>query len=72
MKGLVIYYSATEGTKKIARAIHRGMSGVIETTDVRLFMHRLPRLDGKSGFGSCSHGTTPPRHLPLHGAVPTT
>ena len=90
MKGLVVYYSATGSTKKVARAIHRGMSGVIETdlvtvkdidpdevadydlvgigspiwffretANVRLFMHRLPRLDGKSGFVFCSHGTAP-------------
>lgn len=30
MKGLVVYYSATGSTRKVARAIHRGMSGVIQ------------------------------------------
>jgi ferredoxin len=29
MKGLVVYYSATGSTKKVARAIHKGMSQVI-------------------------------------------
>jgi Fe-S-cluster-containing hydrogenase component 2/flavodoxin len=90
MKGLVVYYSATGSTKKVARAIHRGMSGVIEadlatvkeidpgrvgeydligigspiwffreTANVRSFMYRMPRLDGKLGFVFCSHGTAP-------------
>ncbi|WP_258359864.1 4Fe-4S dicluster domain-containing protein [Moorella sulfitireducens] len=31
MKGLVVYYSATGSTKKIAKAIWEGMKGVIET-----------------------------------------
>lgn len=30
MKGLVVYYSATGNTKKVAEAIHRGMSRVID------------------------------------------
>lgn len=30
MRGLVVYYSATGSTKKVARAIHRGMSRVME------------------------------------------
>ena len=30
MKGIVVYYSATGNTKKIAKAIHRGMKDVIE------------------------------------------
>lgn len=90
MKGLVVYYSATGSTKKVARAIHRGMSSVIqadlasvkeispdkaaeydligigtpiwyfrETANVRLFVYRMPRLDGKLGFMFCSHGTAP-------------
>ena len=31
MRGLVVYYSATGNTKKVAAAIHKGMSGVMET-----------------------------------------
>lgn len=30
MKGLVVYYSATGNTKKVARAIHRGMTQLLE------------------------------------------
>jgi ferredoxin len=30
-----------------------------ETANVRLFMYRMPRLDGKLGFVFCSHGTAP-------------
>lgn len=90
MKGLVVYYSATGNTKKVARAIHKGMSQVIEadlaslkeispertgdydligigspiwyfreTANVRLFMYRMPPLEGKLGFVFCSHGTAP-------------
>jgi len=90
MKGLVVYYSGTGSTKKVAQAIHRGMSRVIEadiasvkeitpeeaaeydligigspiwffreTANVRLFMYKMPRLDGKLGFLFCSHGTAP-------------
>jgi flavodoxin/ferredoxin len=90
MKGLVVYYSATGNTKKVARAIHKGLSQVMEadltslneispeavaeydlvgigtpiwffreTANVREFMYRMPRLDGKLGFVFCSHGTAP-------------
>jgi ferredoxin/multimeric flavodoxin WrbA len=90
VKGLVVYYSGTGNTKKMACAIHKGMSRVIdadlaslkevtpekaaeydligigspiwyfrETANVRLFMHRMPRLDGRLGFVFCSHGTAP-------------
>jgi Fe-S-cluster-containing hydrogenase component 2 len=34
MKGMVVYYSATGSTKKIAQAIQRGMQGVLEGCDI--------------------------------------
>ena len=34
MKGIVVYYSATGSTKKIAKAIHRGMKGALEVCDI--------------------------------------
>ncbi len=34
MKGIVVYYSGTGNTKKIAKAIHRGMKTVMEKADI--------------------------------------
>jgi len=34
MKGIVIYFSATDSTKKIAKAIHQGMKDVIDVCDI--------------------------------------
>jgi NAD-dependent dihydropyrimidine dehydrogenase PreA subunit/flavodoxin len=34
MKGIVTYYSATGNTQKIAKAIHRGMEGVMDQCDI--------------------------------------
>lgn len=42
MKGLVVYYSATGNTKKVARAIHRGMAEVIEA-DLRTLKEIDPK-----------------------------
>ena len=90
IRGLIVYYSATGSTKKVARAIHTGMTGEIdadlasireitpeaaggydligvgcpnwyfrEPANVRLFMYRLPRMDGRLGFVFCTHAATP-------------
>jgi len=34
MKGIVLYYSGTGNTQKIARAIHKGMKGSLEKCDI--------------------------------------
>jgi flavodoxin/ferredoxin len=34
MKGIVVYYSATGNTKKIAKAIYKGMKGAMEKVDI--------------------------------------
>ncbi|MEM3601745.1 MAG: EFR1 family ferrodoxin [Candidatus Bathyarchaeia archaeon] len=42
MRGIVVYYSASGNTRKIAKAIHRGMSGVIEA-DIASVMEVNPQ-----------------------------
>ena len=91
MKGIVVYYSATGSTRKIAKAIHRGMKEVVEDCDIatvkeidprdmanydligiggpiwyfretanlRLFIYKMPRLEGKLCFPFCTHGSSP-------------
>ena len=46
MKGIVVYYSGTGNTHKIARAIHRGMKEIIEA-DVALDRDVDPKDMGK-------------------------
>lgn len=43
MKGIVVYYSATGSTRKIAKAIHRGMKGVLGDCDIA----PIDRIDPK-------------------------
>ncbi|MEM2425323.1 MAG: EFR1 family ferrodoxin [Candidatus Bathyarchaeia archaeon] len=90
MKGIVIYYSASGNTMKIAKAIHKGMRKVIEAdiasikritpeevakydligvgspvwffrepANVKFFLYRLPKMEGKHCFLFCTHGTAP-------------
>ena len=42
MKGIVVYYSATGNTKKIARAIHAGMKQHIEECDIATIKEIAP------------------------------
>jgi len=91
MKGIVVHYSATGNTQKIARKIHLGMKSVLEQCDLgtvknldpasmagydliafggplwywrepsnlRLFAHRMPKMDGKFCALFCCHGSSP-------------
>ncbi len=34
MKGIVVYYSGTGNTQKIAKAIHKGMETVLKKCDI--------------------------------------
>ncbi len=43
MKSLVVYYSQTGNTKKIARAIHKGMSPLVEQCDIAPVKKVKPR-----------------------------
>ncbi|HJX03377.1 MAG TPA: flavodoxin domain-containing protein [Dehalococcoidia bacterium] len=47
MKGIVIYYSATGNTKKIAGAIHRGMKKVLGNCDLSSISEISPQDMGK-------------------------
>lgn len=89
MKGIVIYFSQTGNTKKIAEAIHKGITSAgfqcdiaklkdvspeklvkydliglgspvftyREPYNVRLFVERMPSLEGKQSFMFCTHAT---------------
>jgi len=91
MKGIVVHYSATGNTQKIARKIHLGMKGVLEQCDLgtvknldpatmadydliafggplwywrepsnlRLFAHRMPKMESKFCALFCCHGSSP-------------
>jgi formate hydrogenlyase subunit 6/NADH:ubiquinone oxidoreductase subunit I len=43
MKGVVVFYSATGNTGKVAKAIHRGMKGVIGDCDIAAIKNCDPR-----------------------------
>jgi flavodoxin/NAD-dependent dihydropyrimidine dehydrogenase PreA subunit len=43
MKSLVVYYSQTGNTKKVARAIHRGLSSEVERCDLKTVKEADPR-----------------------------
>jgi ferredoxin/flavodoxin len=91
LKAIVVYYSGAGSTRKIAKAIHRGMKTVIgdceiasikeanpqdmtkydligiggpiywfrETANVRLFIYKMPEMEGKLCFPFCTHGSAP-------------
>lgn len=90
MKAVVVYYSATGSTAKIAKALHRGLAEVMqcdivplkqadpqamsqydlialgapiwyfrEPANVRLFIYRMPNLEGKLCVPFCTHGASP-------------
>lgn len=90
MKSVVVYYSLSGNNRKIAKAIHRGMSKVVEAdvgsikeispkdlakydligvgapiwymrepANVRLYLHRIPKMEGKYFFLFSCHGLHP-------------
>lgn len=90
LKAVIVYYSATGSTAKVAKAIHRGMKesmncdllkvkkadpkkmarydvigigGPIwyfrDTANLKLFINKMPDMEGKLCFPFCSHGSEP-------------
>ncbi len=90
LRAAIVYYSATGSTLKAAKAIHRGLSEVMdcdlfpikkanpkamakydliglggpiwysrETANLKLFVHNMPKMQGKMAFLFCTHGTGP-------------
>ena len=62
MRGLVVYYSQTGNTKKVAYSIHKGMSQLMEQCDIAPIKEIDPRVFYQYdlvGLGSPIWGTTP-------------
>ena len=55
MKGIVVYYSGTGNTAKIAKAIHKGMKDVMEVCDIASLKEANPQDLLDCACLSCRH-----------------